>query len=382
MSQPASPPPVGAPLPGVADVLADEQPNWPITIGVALPIPEPFLSELGAYRERFGDPLAHAIVAHITLVPPTPVADEEHLAAILAHLGAQAGLLEPFELVLAGAGTFRPVSQVVFVPIDVGEEEVRTAEARVRRGPLDRTLNFPYHPHVTVAHDLDQAWLDQAEAAMTGYRAAFEVDRLGLFVQGVDGVWRQAVEVPFGPAARDPRRYSSHPVTIEVLDPRLYEAACDRLGVILADAVGTGAGVNFLLPFSAADGAAWWRAQADAVVDGRRIVLVARAEGEVVGTISMSPAEAANQPHRVDFSKLLVHSADRRRGVATRLLAAAEVEARARGFTLITLDCVAGGPEEEFYQGLGYVPVGTVPGYALSPTGEPEAATFLYLTLH
>ena len=69
-----------------ADVLGSEPADWPLTIGVALPIPEPFLSELGAYRERFGDPLAHAIVAHITLVPPTEVADEEHLAAILAHL--------------------------------------------------------------------------------------------------------------------------------------------------------------------------------------------------------------------------------------------------------------------------------------------------------
>ncbi|MGB7981224.1 MAG: GNAT family N-acetyltransferase [Candidatus Nanopelagicales bacterium] len=381
MSQPTSPAPLGAPPPGVADVLAGDQPSWPITIGVALPIPEPFLSELGAYRERFGDPLAHAIVAHITLVPPTPVSDAEHLAAILAHLSAQAGQLEPFELVLEGTGTFRPVSQVVFVPIVVGAEEVRTAEARIRRGPLDRTLNFPYHPHVTVAHDLDQAWLDQAEKVLAGYRAAFDVDRLGLFVQGANGMWRQAVEVPFGPPARDPRRYSSHPVTIEVLDPARFGALCDRLGMLLADAVGTGAGVNFLLPFSAEDGGAWWRAQTDEVAQGQRIVLIARDGDEVVGTISMSPAQAQNQPHRVEFSKLIVHSADRRRGVATRLLAAAESQARARGFTLITLDCVAGGPEEEFYRGLGYVAVGTIPGYALAPTGEPEAATFLYLAL-
>ncbi len=366
---------------GTGDVLGDEAPSWPITIGVALPIPEPFLGELGAYRERFGDPLAHAIVAHITLVPPTPVADEEHLAAILEHLQAQAGQLTPFELVLEGAGSFRPVSQVVFVPIVVGEEEVRAAEARIRSGPLDRSLNFPYHPHVTVAHDLDRAWLDQAESAMADYRAAFEVDRLGLFLHGGDGVWRQAVQIHFGPPARDSRRYSQHPVTIEALDPAEFPALCDRLGEILADAVDSGAGVNFLLPFSAADGARWWHEQADAVAHGRRIVLVARDGGEVVGTISLSPAEAPNQPHRVEFSKLLVHSAERRRGVATRLLAAAESHARARVWTLITLDCVGGGPEEEFYRRLGYIPIGSIPGYALSPTGEPEAATFLYLAL-
>ncbi len=386
-NQPSTPTDVGpAPLGpadalGVADVLGDEVAAWPITIGVALPIPEPFLGELGAYRERFGDPLAHAIVAHITLIGPTPVADEEHLAAIIEHLQAQAGRLAPFELVLEGSGTFRPVSQVVFVPIVAGEAEVRDAEARIRQGPLDRTLNFAYHPHVTVAHDLDQAWLDQAETAMSGYRAAFEVDRLGLFLQGTDGVWRQSVQIHFGPPARDSRRYSHHPVSIAVLDPADFPEQCDRLGEILADAVDSGAGVNFVLPFSAADGARWWREQTDAVLGGRRIVLVARDGDEVVGTISLIPAEAQNQPHRVEFNKLLVHSAERRRGVATRLLAAAESAARSRGWRLITLDCVAGGPEEEFYRRLGYIPIGTIPGYALAPTGEPEGATFLYLAL-
>ena len=92
-----------------ADVLGDEPVQWPVTIGVAVPIPEPFLAELGAYRERFGDPLAHAIVAHITLVPPMPVRDEAHFSAVLAHLGHVAFRLRPFPLVLAGAGSFRPV---------------------------------------------------------------------------------------------------------------------------------------------------------------------------------------------------------------------------------------------------------------------------------
>ncbi len=181
-----------------ADVLGEEPAEWPLTIGVALPIPEPFLGELGAYRERFGDPLAHAIVAHITLVPPTPVADEAALAAVIEHLAAQALALHPFEVVLAGSGTFRPISPVVFVPVEEGEAEIRACEAAVRRGPLARTLAFPYHPHVTVAHDLDEDWLDQAYEAMAPYRAAFEVDSLALFVNGPDGVWRQRAGFPLG----------------------------------------------------------------------------------------------------------------------------------------------------------------------------------------
>ena len=117
----------------VADVLGDEQVDWPITIGVALPIPEPFLAELGAYRERFGDPLAHAIVAHITLVPPMTVPDPTRLGQVLAHLGQVAFQLAPFPLVLAGAGTFRPVSPVVFVPIG---GPLKTAPVLTTTSPL------------------------------------------------------------------------------------------------------------------------------------------------------------------------------------------------------------------------------------------------------
>jgi 2'-5' RNA ligase len=184
--------------PGVADLLGAEPATWPITIGVALPIPEPFLSELGAYRERFGDPLALAIVAQVTLVPPMLIDDADHLKAVLEHLAQVASGLSPFEVVLAGSGTFRPVSPVVFVPLERGEPQTRAAEAAVRCGPLARPLLFPYHPHVTVAHRIEDRWLDQASDVMAGYRASFEVSSLGLFVQGADGVWRQRLEFPFG----------------------------------------------------------------------------------------------------------------------------------------------------------------------------------------
>jgi 2'-5' RNA ligase len=175
----------------------DSPPDWPRTIGVAIPIPEPFLAELGAYRERFGDPLAHAIVAHITLVPPSQVANPQEMAAVARHLEQVATRIAPFRVVLAGAGTFRPVSPVVFVPLGAGEEQVRAVEQQVRRGPLERMLNFPYHPHVTVAHDVAPEWLDEAEDTMADYRAEFEVSSLGLFEHGQGGVWRQVQEFPF-----------------------------------------------------------------------------------------------------------------------------------------------------------------------------------------
>ena len=171
------------------------------------------------------------------------------------------------------------------------------------------------------------------------------------------------------------------PVEVLVVPPREFPALCDRLGEILADAVQDGAGVGFVLPFTASDGAAYWRGRAAEVGAGSRVVLVARRAAEVVGTVSLLPAPMPNQPHRADISKLLVHSAHQRHGVATALMRAAHAHARSLGRTLVTLDCVTGGHQERFYRGLGYQVVGTVPGYALSPDGRPEAATFLFRDL-
>lgn len=181
---------------------------------------------------------------------------------------------------------------------------------------------------------------------------------------------------------------------ISVLAPDLLDEAAPVLGEILARAVRSGAGVNFVLPFTADDGREYWRARWPEVAAGDRVILLATldsgADGElaggvtpaaVVGTVSLLPARMPNQPHRADISKLLVHPEHRRTGVATALMAAAEAQARRTGRTLLTLDCVSGGHEEAFYRGLGYRVVGTVPGYALSPTGQLEGATFLYKDL-
>jgi 2'-5' RNA ligase len=96
----------------------------------------------------------------------------------------------PFEVHLRGTGTFRPVSPVVFVALANGIAGCERLEARVRRGVLDRELDFPYHPHVTVAHDLPEDVLDEAYDALGGFTARFMVAAFSLYVHGADGVWQ------------------------------------------------------------------------------------------------------------------------------------------------------------------------------------------------
>ena len=165
--------------------------------GVAIGLPEPIHSELQGCRERLGDPNAAAIPPHITLLPPTALHDRD-LPVVEEHLRVVAAGEEPFDVRLRGSSTFRPVSPVVFVPLAGGISGCERIEQQVRSGPLARTLSFPYHPHVTVAHDVGEQMLDRAFSELSSYDARFTVWGFTLFEQGPDKVWRPQRDFPFG----------------------------------------------------------------------------------------------------------------------------------------------------------------------------------------
>jgi 2'-5' RNA ligase len=174
------------------------------TIGVAVAIPEPYGDELRLARLRCGDPLATAIPTHVTLLPPTDV-DASAAEAIDDHLTKVAHDTSAFSMLLRGTGTFRPVSPVVFVQVAAGLVECERLAAQVRSGPLaGRELDFPYHPHVTIAHDTPEASLDLAFEELADYEASFDVDGFSLYRHGADGVWRPVRAYTFPAGAPDP----------------------------------------------------------------------------------------------------------------------------------------------------------------------------------
>lgn len=158
------------------------------THGVAITVPEPHGSVLQHARERFGDPLARFIPPHVTLLPPTEI-DAPALAAFEEHLEVVAGGHAPFQMTLSGTGTFRPLSPVVFVQVSSGISQCELLETAVRSGPVVRHLEFNYHPHVTVAHNLGEDQLDEAFEGLVDFRCTFEVTSFELFDQSDDGVW-------------------------------------------------------------------------------------------------------------------------------------------------------------------------------------------------
>ena len=159
------------------------------THGVAIAIPEPWAAELSRVRSVVGDPMSDMIPPHVTLLPPTAVAEAD-LAGFVDHLEEVAASQPPFAMVLSGTASFRPISPVVFVQVSEGISSCERLEAAVRSGPVERDLDFNYHPHVTIAHHLPDAALDEAATLAAGFRASFEVTAFELFAQGADEVWR------------------------------------------------------------------------------------------------------------------------------------------------------------------------------------------------
>ena len=114
------------------------------------------------------------------------------------------------------------------------------------------------------------------------------------------------------------------------------------------------------------------------VEQGRRLLLAAFDDDELIGTVQVILASPPNQPHRGEIAKLLVHRSARKRGVAQQLMARAEYEARTEGKTLLVLDTVTGDPAERLYARLGWTTVGVIPGYALYPDGRPCDTTVFW----
>jgi 2'-5' RNA ligase len=170
-----------------------------LTYGVAISVPEPHGERLRSRRAEFGDPLAAQIPSHITLLPPDEVTADE-LDVVASRLAQVAAAAAPFEVDLQGTGTFRPVSPVVFVAVSRGIAETELLAAGIRTALGAPEPPFPFHPHVTVAHHLDDAALDRAYAALQDFSCTFEVGEIALYLHRADAGWTTHLTFPLGQA--------------------------------------------------------------------------------------------------------------------------------------------------------------------------------------
>ncbi len=169
-----------------------------VTLGVSIALPEPHGTLLQRCRLGFGDAAAAVIPTHVTLLPPTEIEPADR-PAIEEHLAAIAAAGRPFPMRLYGTDTFRPLSPVVFVQVVEGGSACGWLQERMRdpSGPLARELQFPYHPHVTVAHGIAEEAMDAAQRTLAEYEAAWTVGGFALYEQDPAGAWALQREFRF-----------------------------------------------------------------------------------------------------------------------------------------------------------------------------------------
>ena len=149
---------------------------------------------------------------------------------------------------------------------------------------------------------------------------------------------------------------------------------------LLQDAVHGGASVGFLAPLSDDTAVRYWQHVFVHLADGVGL-WVAEFDGTIIGSVQLEGCRKENGRHRAEVQKLLVHSACRGRGVATRLMRTVEAFAKADGRTLLVLDTQAGSVAEAVYRHLGWQPAGQIPDYATSPNGVRHATVYFYKQL-
>jgi 2'-5' RNA ligase len=143
-------------------------------LGVALLVPEPLAHEIDGLRRACGDRALERVPPHLTLVPPVNVA-ESRLAEALGRLrdGASALGADALSLDLGPVTSFLPDSSTLYLAVGGDAANVEALD-RVRevvfRPPLERSLTWPFVPHVTVADELDADRIDAAVVALADYR--------------------------------------------------------------------------------------------------------------------------------------------------------------------------------------------------------------------
>ncbi|MDR2373873.1 MAG: 2'-5' RNA ligase family protein [Bifidobacteriaceae bacterium] len=170
-----------------------------VMVGVALMVPPPLADRLCHLRRACPDQPPATAPPHITVLPPTPVAEAD-LPALASRLGAEAASFERFRVRLRGAGNFQPVSPVVFARVDQGFERCQALAARLRQAIGCPSGRFPYHPHVTVAQDAPEPSLRRAERAIGDLDAEFTVEAADFCQLSPDVVWQTLRRLPLAPA--------------------------------------------------------------------------------------------------------------------------------------------------------------------------------------
>ncbi len=170
-------------------------------------------------------------------------------------------------------------------------------------------------------------------------------------------------------------------VHIQRLTAADASALVPDLAALLQDAVASGASVGYLPPLPRDAAVEYWQEVVSTLKGPDRILLIAKVDDRLAGTVQLDMATRPNGRHRAEVAKLMVHTALRRQGIGRALMRAIEQEAHQAGRTTLVLDTREGDPSVALYEGLGYQKAGMIPEFARSADGSLQATVFMYKLL-
>jgi 2'-5' RNA ligase/GNAT superfamily N-acetyltransferase len=292
-------------------------------VGVVLLLPAPVGEAVDVLRRALGADDVDRLPSHLTLVPPVNVRDDE-MDSALDLLRDAAERTMPFPLALGPARTFLPTNPVLFLEVGGDVAPVDKLRDKIFRAPLERNLTWPFHPHVTLLDNGDEAKIRAAVDALADVRYRCVVDRVHLLRESNDeGVrsWHPIAEAVFGGGS--------------VVGRGGLELDLDVTEAVPIDAR------RWADAAWAAHGSPWPK---------RPLAVTARRDGRIVGL-----ADGDTRPNGEAYLAHLIVSPDvRGEGVGAHLVAAFSSAAADRGATFVSLRTEDGGPTLPFYDRLGF----------------------------
>jgi hypothetical protein len=262
----------------------------------------PVVDAVDGLRRAVGDPSLDRVPAHLTLVPPVNVRADQ-LPATLAVLRAAAGRVRPMRLTLGPPATFLPDNPVLYLEVGGDLDALRTLRDMAFRPPLQRTLTWPWIPHVTLSDMAAEERIAAASAALDRFAMVAPIDRVVLLEERSGRRWEPLADATLGRPAVVGRGGLALEVTrSRLVDPEVHQMLAGA-GVATAGVDGWPGGV--------------------ARPSSPPIVLSARREGQVVGLGVAWRSDAGGQV------AVVVAPPARSQGVGGTVLAHLEAAVRA-----------------------------------------------------
>lgn len=147
--------------------------------------------------------------SHVTILPPRSLAVSPDDAA--ASIEARTHDIIPFPLELTEVKVFDQTS-VIYIGVGDGQAQFKSLHDQLNQRALHLDEPYIYHPHVTLAQDLDPAevphLIDVARQEWDGFRgkARFEVEALTFVQNTQSNRWVDLKQIPLAEPVAQRRR--------------------------------------------------------------------------------------------------------------------------------------------------------------------------------